>query len=74
MMLSESGPPEYQGSVQGVGSSAGSLASIIGTVTGGVLYVTIGIATFYASAAAVALATCMFVAAAPRAHACPVRP
>lgn len=40
----------------------------------GVLYVTIGIATFYVSAAAVALATCLFVAAALRAHPCPVRP
>jgi len=61
VMLSHSGPPEYQGSVQGVGSSAGSLASIIGTVTGGVLYVTIGAATFYVSAAVVAVATSMFV-------------
>jgi hypothetical protein len=59
---------------KGVDSSAGSLDSIIGTVTGGVLYVTIGIATFYVSAAAVALARCLFVGVALRAHACPVRP
>lgn len=62
VMLSRSGPAEYQGSVQGVGSSAGSLASIVGTVTGGVLYVTIGVATFYVAAAVVAGATCLFVA------------
>jgi MFS transporter, DHA1 family, tetracycline resistance protein len=60
VMLSRSGPAEYQGSVQGVGSSTGSLASILGTVTGGVLYVTIGVATFYVSAAAASVATCMF--------------
>jgi DHA1 family tetracycline resistance protein-like MFS transporter len=61
VMLSRTGPTEYQGSVQGVGSSTGSLASIIGTVTGGMLYVTIGVATFYVSAAAIAAVTCMFV-------------
>jgi MFS family permease len=65
VMLSRSGPADYQGSLQGVGSSAGSLASIIGTVTGGVLYVTIGVATFYVSAAVVAVATCLFVALGP---------
>jgi MFS family permease len=62
VMLSLSGPAEYQGSIQGVGSSAGSLASIVGTVTGGVLYVTIGVATFYVAAAVVAGATCLFIA------------
>ncbi|HEX8110845.1 MAG TPA: MFS transporter, partial [Kofleriaceae bacterium] len=45
VMLSRSGPAESQGSIQGVGSSAGSLASILGTVTGGVLFVAIGVAT-----------------------------
>ncbi len=70
VMLSRSGPAEYQGSVQGVGSSTGSLASIIGTVTGGILYVTIGVATFYVSAAAVTVATCMFVVLASGAREC----
>jgi predicted MFS family arabinose efflux permease len=65
VMLSHSGPAEYQGSIQGVGSSAGSLASIVGTVTGGVLFVTIGVATFYVSAAVVAVATCLFIARVP---------
>lgn len=62
VMLSRSGPAEYQGSIQGVGSSAGSLASIAGTVAGGVLYVSIGVATFYVAAAIVAGATCLFIA------------
>lgn len=48
-----------------MGSSAGGLASIAGTVTGGVLYVTIGVATFYVAAAVVAGATCLFVALGP---------
>jgi MFS family permease len=61
-MLSHSGPPEAQGTVQGVGSSTGSLASIVGTVTGGLLYVTIGFATFYVSAAVAAIATTIFLA------------
>jgi DHA1 family tetracycline resistance protein-like MFS transporter len=61
-MLSRSGPAEYQGSIQGVGSSAGSLASILGTVTGGALFVAIGVATFYVSAGVAAVATWMFVA------------
>jgi DHA1 family tetracycline resistance protein-like MFS transporter len=65
VMLSRSGPAEYQGSIQGVGSSTGSLASILGTVTGGVLFVTIGAATFYVSAAVVGVATCLFVARVP---------
>ncbi|HEY1811447.1 MAG TPA: MFS transporter [Kofleriaceae bacterium] len=59
-MLSHAGPPEAQGSVQGVGSSTGSLASIIGTISGGVLYIAIGAATFYVAAAAVAIATVIF--------------
>ncbi len=62
VMLSHSGPAESQGSIQGVGSSAGSLASILGTVTGGVLFVAIGVATFYVSAVVAAGATCMFFA------------
>lgn len=65
VMLSRSGPADHQGSIQGVGSSAGSLASILGTVTGGVLCVAIGVATFYVSAAVAAVATGLFVALGP---------
>ncbi|HEX3762511.1 MAG TPA: MFS transporter [Kofleriaceae bacterium] len=61
VMLSRSGRAESQGSIQGVGSSAGSLASILGTLAGGALYVAIGAATFYVSVAAIAAATGMFV-------------
>jgi MFS family permease len=61
VMLSRSGPPEAQGAVQGVGSSTGSLASIVGTLAGGILYVAIGVATFYVSALSVALATGILV-------------
>jgi MFS family permease len=60
VMLSHAGPARLQGTVQGVGSSAGSLASIFGTLAGGVLFVTIGVATMYVSAAAIAIATGMF--------------
>jgi MFS transporter, DHA1 family, tetracycline resistance protein len=62
-MLARSGPPQLQGTVQGVASSAGSLASVIGTLTSGVLYETIGPTTFFVSAAALVIATFMFVAA-----------
>ncbi|NVB82329.1 MAG: MFS transporter [Kofleriaceae bacterium] len=61
-MLSHSGSREAQGAVQGVGSSTGSLASIIGTITGGVLFVRAGVVTFYISATMVAIATLIFVA------------
>jgi MFS family permease len=64
-MLSRSGPAQLQGTVQGVASSAGSLASVIGTLTSGVLYETIGPTTFFVSAAALVIATCVF-AVAPR--------
>jgi MFS family permease len=63
-MISESGPPELQGAVQGLGGSAGSLASIVGTLTGGVLYVTQGVAVLYLAAATIAVTTWLFVAAA----------
>jgi hypothetical protein len=46
--------------VQGVGSSTGSIASIIGTLTSGVLFETVGTVAFYVSAAALALATWLF--------------
>ncbi len=64
-MLSRSGPPQLQGTVQGVASSAGSLASVIGTLTSGILYETIGATTFVVSATALVIATVVF-AASPR--------
>ena len=66
MMLSEAGPPEMQGAIQGVGSSVGSLASIVGTLAGGLLYVNAGVVAFYVSATAIAVVTCMFVTSARR--------
>jgi MFS family permease len=61
VMLSQTGPAETQGAIQGVGSSVGSLASIVGTLAGGLLYVNAGIVAFYVSASAIAVVTCMFV-------------
>ncbi len=60
-MLSQTGPPQLQGTVQGVGSSTGSFASIIGTVTGGLVYGATGVVVFYLSAAAAAVATLIFL-------------
>jgi MFS family permease len=48
-LLSKQAGDRYQGAVQGVASSAGSLASIIGLVLGGVLYELIGPVTFLVS-------------------------
>jgi MFS transporter, DHA1 family, tetracycline resistance protein len=62
-MLARSGPAELHGTVQGVASSAGSLASVIGTLTSGILYEVIGPTTFFVSAAALVVATVVFVAA-----------
>jgi MFS transporter, DHA1 family, tetracycline resistance protein len=63
--LARSGPAQLQGTVQGVASSAGSLASVLGTLTSGVLYEAIGPTTFFVSAGALVIATLVF-AAAPR--------
>ncbi len=60
-LLARTGPGTMQGTVQGVASSTGSAASIAGTLASGVLFETIGPATFYVSAAALALATAVFV-------------
>lgn len=40
------GKPWQQGAIQGIWSSAGSLASVAGLTVGGVLYTTTGTATF----------------------------
>ncbi len=54
-LLSKAAGKKYQGSVQGYASSAGSLASIVGLIAGGILYTLIGEATFLIAAAAIYL-------------------
>lgn len=49
-LLSRIAGEKYQGSVQGFASSAGSLASIIGLITGGILYASTGTVTFLVAA------------------------
>ena len=45
-ILSKLAGSQYQGAVQGFASSAGSLASIVGLVAGGIVYGQIGVLTF----------------------------
>jgi predicted MFS family arabinose efflux permease len=45
-LLSKVAGQQHQGAVQGYASSAGSLASIVGLIAGGVVYGVIGVATF----------------------------
>jgi len=52
-ILSKLAGKEHQGSVQGFGSSAGSLGSIIGLILGGFLYTLIGAYAFLVSAFAI---------------------
>ena len=52
-ILSKIAGTVHQGVIQGVGSSMGSLASIIGLVLGGILYNLIGSITFLISAAVI---------------------
>ena len=54
-LLSRTAGKEFQGSVQGIASSLGSLASIIGLVVGGVLYSNFGVFTFLVSACTIYL-------------------
>lgn len=49
-VLAKTGGKVYQGTVQGIAGSIGSLASIIGLIFGGVLYSTIGTYSFLLSA------------------------
>ncbi len=49
-ILSKYAGDEQQGAVQGVANSAGSLASILGLLLGGLLYGSIGNVTFYTAA------------------------
>lgn len=48
-ILSKAAGDKYQGAVQGYASSAGSLASIIGLIVGGVVYGFMGVQTFLLS-------------------------
>lgn len=48
-LLANAAGERYQGAVQGIGSSVGSFASIVGLILGGVLYETVGSATFIGS-------------------------
>jgi predicted MFS family arabinose efflux permease len=48
-ILSKAAGDKYQGAVQGYASSAGSLASIIGLVAGGIVYGLVGVQTFLIS-------------------------
>jgi DHA1 family tetracycline resistance protein-like MFS transporter len=54
-LLSKRGGTEVQGAVQGIASSAGSLASIVGLILGGVLYEVLGPATFFVSGGVIVL-------------------
>jgi MFS family permease len=54
-LLSKQAGDRYQGAVQGVASSAGSLASIIGLVLGGVMYEIIGAGRFLISESVIVL-------------------
>ena len=49
-LLSKAAGEQYQGAVQGFASSAGSLASIVGLIAGGILYEFLGAATLLGSA------------------------
>ncbi len=49
-LLANAAGERFQGAVQGFGSSVGSLASIVGLIAGGILYETVGGATFVGSA------------------------
>lgn len=60
-MLSETGPASMRGRLQGVASSAGSFASIIGMLGGGAAFASLGSRTFYVAAAALGLSVVLFV-------------
>ena len=60
-MLSETGAASMRGRLQGVASSAGSIASVVGMLGGGAAFATLGRQTFLVAAAALAIAAFMFV-------------
>ena len=55
-VFSRTGPSSLQGTLQGVGSSMGSLASIVGTLAGGALFGKLGAWTFVVSSGVLVLA------------------
>jgi len=58
-LFSKLATDKYQGSVQGVGSSAGAVASIIGLIFGGFLYLGFGVIAFFFSAIFIFVATAL---------------
>ena len=52
-ILAKIPPPQYQGYVQGIANSFGSLASIIGLIVGGFIYSSLGATTFLLAAAVI---------------------
>lgn len=65
-LLASSFAAEHQGAVQGMAGSAGSLASILGLVAGGLAYESVGGATFVAAAAATGVAALLALGVARR--------
>ncbi|MFT3696443.1 MAG: MFS transporter [Kofleriaceae bacterium] len=59
-MLARSGSPSQHGMIQGIGSSAGSIASVVGMLASGVMFEAIGASTFFISAGALAITTAIF--------------
>ena len=55
-MLATAAGDEYQGAIQGLGSSFGSAAAIIGLLVGGVAYGAMGAGVFWVSATAIGVA------------------
>ena len=62
-LLSNTAGDELQGAVQGLGSSVGSLASIVGLIVGGLLYESLGATTFLGSSALIFLVMAIAVVA-----------
>jgi MFS family permease len=60
-MLSETGPVSARGRLQGVASSAGSVASVTGMLGSGGAFATFGRGTFFVAAAALGAAAVVFV-------------
>ncbi len=58
-MLSRTGEQRMQGSIQGLATSAGGAASIVGLISGGVLFTLIGASTFVIAAVVIAVAAVM---------------
>jgi DHA1 family tetracycline resistance protein-like MFS transporter len=68
-LFSEAGPASLQGTIQGVGSSVGSGAAIVGTLGGGVLYTNVGARAFFVPAAILAVTALLCLRLGPPASA-----